>query len=78
MRFEAKHRVFKQWARMTSYKNLCLSLAMKYQQHSAYISQAPTTQTVSYSTGDMRKKSIVILIIIMITIMKLDYISKEV
>ena len=51
MRFEAKHRVFKQWARTTSYKNLCWSLALKYQQHSAYKLQAPPIQTVSFSTG---------------------------
>ena len=56
MRFEAKHRVFKQWARTTNYKNLCWSLALKYQQHSAYISQAPPTQTVSYSTGELKEK----------------------
>ena len=36
MRFEAKHKRFKQWARNTSYRNLCWTLALKYQQCAAY------------------------------------------
>ena len=51
MRFEAKHRVFKQWARTASYKNLCWSLAIKYQQQSAYLAQTSLTKTVNVSSG---------------------------
>ena len=53
MRFEAKHRVFKQWARTASYRNLCWSLAMKYQQQSAYMVQASLSETVTFSSGTL-------------------------
>ena len=51
MRFEEKHRVFKQWARTSSYKNLCWSLATKYQQQSAYLVQAPLLEALKFSSG---------------------------
>ena len=36
MRYEAKHNIFKKWARSTSYKNLCWTLAIRYQQCAAH------------------------------------------
>ena len=51
MRFEEKHRVFKQWARTSSYKNLCWSLATKYQHQSAYLVQVPLPEALKFSSG---------------------------